>query len=60
MLGTGLLLQEQKFYLALEIIPISIAGNSSGLGSLWGAEIPSLSRKQWDLEVSRDWRIPML
>ena len=38
----------------------TFAGNTIGNGSLWRAQISILSRNQWNLEVSRNWRIPML
>ncbi|GLT29811.1 hypothetical protein SLA2020_046550 [Shorea laevis] len=40
--------------------PFSVSGNPSGDGSLWRPQIPILSRKQWNVEVSRDWGVPML
>ncbi|GKV32764.1 hypothetical protein SLEP1_g41345 [Rubroshorea leprosula] len=35
-------------------------GNPSGDGSLWRAQIHILSKKQWNVEVSKDWGVPML
>jgi hypothetical protein len=43
-----------------DIISYNIAGNTSRNGSMWGTEISIISRKQWNLEVSWNWRIPML
>ncbi|GKV44118.1 hypothetical protein SLEP1_g51336 [Rubroshorea leprosula] len=36
------------------------SGNPSGDGSLWRAQIHILSKKQWNVEVSKDWGVPML